>query len=169
MFSPLLFIIAYDPLLSRISTLPGISPYAFADDLAFTADTVEIISPALLLISEFSELSGLGINRDKSCVISSAPSSTHSSLRDSLLACPWPLLPLRPITTHLGIPIGRDVTLENIFEVPYSKALSRLATTKPVVSKLSVLFFWPTLVLIIETKENNKKTTWITGEKLASK
>ena len=34
--------------------------------------------------------------------------------------------------------------------------------------ELAFFFFWPTLVLIIETKENNKKTTWISGEKLAS-
>ena len=83
--SPLLFILAYDPLLTAISRLPNLKAFAFADDLALTAETVEAISPALELISLFSELSGLGINRDKSCVVSSAP-LTLPSVPPSTLA-----------------------------------------------------------------------------------
>ena len=43
------------------------------------------------------------------------------------------------MTTHLGVPIGRGVTLDNIFESHYNKALDRISTAKTVVSKLSVL------------------------------
>ena len=63
--SPLIFILAYD-----LSTLPNIKCFAFADDLAMSALHVSDISPALTIISTFSTLSGLGINKDNSCVIS---------------------------------------------------------------------------------------------------
>ena len=52
--SPLLFLIAYDPLLHFVSLLPSVKPFAFADDLALFSDSVRSISPALTLISSFS-------------------------------------------------------------------------------------------------------------------
>ena len=51
--SPLLFIIAYDPLLSALSHIPHINYFAFADDLAITTDAVISIYPALSCISLF--------------------------------------------------------------------------------------------------------------------
>jgi hypothetical protein len=137
--SPLIFILAYDPLLSALSALPNLKVFAFADDLAMTAESVEAISPALRIITAFSGLSGLGINRDKSCVISSGPDDSLPGLQEALLGCPWPDLPLRASTTHLGIPIGRDITLGDIFQSPYKKALARLSSAKSVLRGLSVL------------------------------
>lgn len=136
--SPLIFIIAYDPLLTALSTLPNIKAYAFADDLALTAFSIHDISPALVTISHFSSLSGLGVNKTKSCVISSGPNRSHSKLLQDISSCPWPNLPLRPSATHLGIPIGRDITLAEIFDAPYNKAVARLASARPVISSLSV-------------------------------
>ena len=49
--------------------MPGIRSFAYADDLALFSDSVKTISPALLLISEFSLVSGLGVNKDKSAAI----------------------------------------------------------------------------------------------------
>ena len=83
--SPLIFILAYEPLLFALSSLPNVGIFAFADDLALTAVCVSLISPALTLISIFARLSGLGINRDKSCVVSSAPARSP---------CRAPQLPL---------------------------------------------------------------------------
>ena len=136
--SPLIFILAYDPLLFSLSSLPDVGIYAFADDLALTAVCVADISPALLTISTFSRLSGLGINRDKSCVVSSAPVATYGRLREELRDCPWPDLPLRDSATHLGIVIGRNVTLADIFESPYKKAITRINGAKSVLKNLSV-------------------------------
>jgi ribonuclease HI/exonuclease III len=136
--SPLIFIIAYDPLLFSLSKLPYISRFAFADDLAITADSIPAITPALHLITRFSALSGLGINRDKSCVLSSAPDTTWDTLRAQLRGCPWPDLPLRDSTTHLGIPIGSKITLGDIFESPYKKAVARLVGSKPLMKGLPV-------------------------------
>ena len=137
--SPLIFILAYDPLLFELAKIPGIGIFAFADDLALTAFTILIITPALIVISRFSFLSGLGINKDKSCVISSAPSSTHVFLRAELLNCPWPDLPLRGSATHLGIVVGREVTLADIFESPYKKAVDRIKSASTIIKRLPVL------------------------------
>ena len=136
--SPLIFILAYDPLLAALSTLPNIKLYAFADDLTLSALHVSAISPALSIISSFSLLSGLGINKSKSCVVSSGPDSSIPALLAEIATCPWPDIPLRTSTTHLGIPIGRDITLAEIFESPYKKALSRLASSSYVSSSFSV-------------------------------
>lgn len=143
--SPLLFILAYDPLLVKIGALPGIRAFAYADDIALASLTVPLISPALTLISLFSELSGLGVNRDKSCVISSGPPRSIPRLKLELASCPWPLLPLRDSATHLGIPIGRGITLGDIFDSPYKKALSILAASRSSVLSLSI----PSRILFI--------------------
>ena len=136
--SPLIFILAYDPLLHALSKVSGINLFAFADDLAITALSVADISPALAIISLFSSLSGLGVNKDKSCVISSGPPATLAALRTALSACPWKDLPLRDTATHLGIKIGRDVTLGEIFESPYNKAVARITACRPVVKSLPI-------------------------------
>ncbi len=136
--SPLIFILAYDPLLHALSKLKNIVLFAFADDLAITAFNVDDITPALRTIDIFSSLSGLGINKDKSCVISSGPSNTLDVLRLALCACPWKDLPLRNSATHLGIKIGRDITLGDIFESPYNKAVARINNCRPVVRTLSI-------------------------------
>ena len=54
--SPLLFILAFDPLLYSLSKVPDIRCFAFADDLAITTDSLVSIYPALSIISSFSNL-----------------------------------------------------------------------------------------------------------------
>lgn len=136
--SPLLFILAYDPLLHALRSLPGLRTFAFADDLALAAHSLDEISPALTLISSFSTVSGLGINKDKSCLLSTSPLSAHARIRTSLASCPWPDIPLKLSATYLGIPIGRDVTLGDIFCGPVTKALARIQKHKNTVQTLSV-------------------------------
>lgn len=143
--SPLIFLVAFDPLLSALSSLPNIRTFAFADDLAISALSIPHISPALPIITCFSRLSGMGVNKNKSCVISSGPNSTHRKLLREIAEGPWPDLPLRPTATHLGVPIGRDITLAQIFETPYNKALSRLSSYKSITKTLSV----PSRILLV--------------------
>ena len=134
--SPLLFIIAFDPLLSCLSRLPNLCCYAFADDLAVTTIRIPFIYPALSLISSFSHISGRGINKDKSCLLSSVPPSRHPSIRIDLDNSPWPDIPLRTKATHLGVPIGRDVTLEDIWAIPLSKATERIKASRIIIKSL---------------------------------
>jgi ribonuclease HI/exonuclease III len=134
--SPLLFILAYDPLLFFLKSLPNITCYAFADDLAITAHDILAIYPALTCINVFSSFSGLGINKDKSCVLCTSPPSHHEFVRNALLSSPWPDLTLKEKGTHLGIVIGREVTLMDIWETPFKKALSKINVCRSFVKTL---------------------------------
>jgi hypothetical protein len=137
--SPLLFLLAFDPLLNELRRLPNLRTFAFADDLAIaTSDDIKHIYPALSLISSFSEVSGLGINKDKSIVLTTSPPSCHSAIRSALLRSPWPDLPLRDRGTHLGVSIGSDVTLEDIWAGPMATAISRLNKARPFLRSLSI-------------------------------
>ena len=136
--SPLLFLIAYDPLLHFLRIRTNNSYYAFADDLATTAHNIRDIFPALSIIDEFSFFSGLGVNKDKSLVISSLPLTYYPAINSLLASSPWPLLPLKPSATYLGVVIGREVTLNDIWEVPMRKALERINTCRSFVHSLSL-------------------------------
>ena len=131
--SPLLFIIAYDPLLFKLSRMEGFSSYAFADDLALFGDSVSAISPALSLISVFSVVSGLGVNKDKSVAIPTAGPLKWPAIRLELASCPWKDLPLKESGTHLGILVGRQVTLEMLWKGPVGKALAKVQACKTLV------------------------------------
>ena len=136
--SPILFLIAYDPLLSRLRSMTRVRCYAFADDLALAVSRLADIPAILITVDSFSEVSGLGVNKDKSCVISSGPESGWDDIRIFLSEGPWPELPLRASATHLGIPIGRKITLGDIFAKPYDKAVHRVASCASAVRALSV-------------------------------
>ena len=136
------------PLLAPLpAQSPSIRAYAFADDIAIAAHDIPSIFPALHLIDSFSSVSGLGINKDKSCVICTSDPSTYPSVETALRAGPWPDLPLKPSALHLGIPIGRLVTLGDIFAKPLEKALRRLSAHHNIVRPLSL----PNRILYVNT------------------
>ena len=134
--SPLLFILCFDPLLYFLKHLPDINCYAFADDLAVTSSSIPSIFPVLSCINTFSVVSGLGINKDKSFVLSTSPPSRDVVHKAQLKSSPWPDLSLRDKGTHLGIVLGREVTLKDIWEVPLTRALARINRTKSFVKSL---------------------------------
>ena len=134
--SPLLFVIAYDPLLVYIAGLTEVELFAFADDLALFADSVPLISKALLEITRFSEVSGLGVNRDKSVAVPTGDPSLWGAIKEELKSCPWPSLPLSDKGTHLGILIGREVTLGQLWAGPTAKAEARLRQNKTLIASL---------------------------------
>ena len=47
----------------------------------------------------------------------------YPAVVESLRSGPWPDLPLKPDSVHLGIPIGRAINLGDIFAKPLDKAL----------------------------------------------
>ena len=134
--SPLLFDICDDPLLYLLRQHKHISPFAFADDLCLAALSLPPLFPALALIDSFSDVSGLGINKSKSFLLPTGDPSLFSSYRDLLLSSPWPDLDIRERGTHLGVVIGRKITLADIWEAPLQKALARIRTAQPFVKAL---------------------------------
>lgn len=145
--SPLLFIICYDPLISSLGKLSHLCIYAFADDIAITTLGIAYISPALELLDEFSRIAGLGINRSKSCVVPTAHAHAHPAILREIAQLPWRGLPLVQHAKYLGIPIGRDITLEDIWKGPVEKAIARLELAKPFLHPLTV----PKRILFVNT------------------
>ena len=96
------------------------------------------INPALSLIDSFSFVSGMGVNIQKSSVLSTSPPERLESVRAGLAQSPWPALPLQDKATYLGIVFGRNVTLEDIWEAPLKKALERITRARPYIRPLSL-------------------------------
>ena len=138
--SPLLFLVAYDPLLESLARNPKIRLFAFADDIAVFTDSVLSITPSLLEISSFSALSGLGINKNKSVVIPTGAPDTWDKTQSQLHISPWPDLTIQPSGTHLGILIGREVTLDDLWKAPLTKAQERIKQCAPTVKKMPLRY-----------------------------
>ena len=136
--SPLLFILAYEPLLSALSNVPNINYYAFADDLSITGVSISDSNPALPLIDSLSFVSGMGVNIQKSCVLSTAPSERLEIVRCGLARSPWLTLPLQDKATFLGVVFVCDVTLRDVCEGLLTKALDRIAGARPFARSLSL-------------------------------
>ena len=60
------------------------------------------------------------------------------AIREALRNCPWPDLPLRETGTHLGVLVGREVTLAHLWAAPTAKAETRLKTNKVLITSLSL-------------------------------
>ena len=82
---PLLFVICYDVLIQRIDDIDTVFPHACADDLAIAATRLSEVWQPMRLVDSFRQASGLGINEDKTRIISARSSDISSSLS----ACPW--------------------------------------------------------------------------------
>jgi hypothetical protein len=79
----------------------------------------------MLLISAFSDASGLGVNYDKSALL---PTILSDNLAPILRLSPWPDLVLTTSYTHLGVLIGADVTTGVLFEGHSPKTLTGLVS-----------------------------------------
>src|SRR5262249_54727288 len=112
--------------------------FAFADDVALGVEYLPAVYPCLRLLDIFSAVSGLGLNKDKSCVVCTLGPDSYPHVLDLIRAGPWPDLPLKPAAVHLGIALGREVTLGDIFAKPYEKALKRLSDQRNIIRPLSL-------------------------------
>ena len=72
--SPTLFVLVYDPLIRCLKKFDQLEPRAAADDLAVGATSLlDLFSCAIPGIDAFCKASGMGINRNKSEILSSCP------------------------------------------------------------------------------------------------
>jgi hypothetical protein len=78
----------------------------------------------------------MGVNIQKSAVLSTAHPDRLDSLRRGLARSPWPSLPLQDKATYLGVVFGRNATLGDIWEAPLNKALDRIAKARAFVCSL---------------------------------
>ena len=140
--SPLLFAICYDSLLEALVCLPGITPFAYADDLALGTTAAKHLPAAMTLVDAFRAASGLGVNVDKTAIISTRRGAT---LETVIAASPWPDVRLADDHLYLGVLMGPEVTLDGIFARPLERMKARvsacLATVRTMSRVKRVLFF----------------------------
>ena len=132
--SPLLFAIAYDPLLVRLGRIKGLSTFGFADDLAISAARFRLIEMAMGELDAFALASGLGINVSKTTVI--AARCGMVALGDLVASSPWPDLTVAMSYVYLGILMGREVTVAEIYAEALDHLTNRAAAVLPAVRKL---------------------------------
>ena len=131
--SPLLFVICYDILLHRISQTPGATPYACADDLAVTADDPRPLCRVMALVDDFRRASGLGVNTDKTKILCARP----ADLTEIISSCPWPDVQVVDSYTYLGVLIGREVTVQDVFAKALADLVDRAGRFALAVKQLS--------------------------------
>ena len=139
--SPLLFIICYDILIykiriySRDDDTINIHIFAFADDIALSANDIDDLTAIMPIIDLFSSMSGLGLNEDKTRFISSIPFTDSDKF--AILNCDWALEPEECLVSshpYLGIIMGPDITTVDIYKPALDKYNDRLILFKPFLS-----------------------------------
>jgi len=136
--SPLLFILCYDILQFKLSPLDNIKVKAAADDLAIETDTLDDAIRAFPVIDSFTTASGLGINRDKTVILSA---KDHNKVNFApaikrLQESSWPLVKFADSHKYLGILFGRAIQVEDIYAAPAKKALERARSFGAAISKM---------------------------------
>ena len=132
--SPLLFILAYDPLLTRLASIPGANVFAFADDAVIAHKSLSSIPLITKEIDVFGTVSGFGVNTEKSALLRTMPTTPHDEATLALTG--WVGLSFVSRATYLGVLMGVDVTTEDIYSKPFSKYEARLLTHRPALAHL---------------------------------
>jgi hypothetical protein len=135
--SPLLFILAYDPLIRALADrTEGLKVHAAADDVALSSAKLGDITGALEVIDRFRVVSGLGVNTDKTHVLSSRPVTQED--KDTLARSAWPDVKFEEETTYLGVLFGREVTPAMVLAAAYQKIVERVELYGGVLSRISL-------------------------------
>ena len=104
--SPILFVLIYDPLIRALKQSPDLTPLAAADDLAVCSTNLDsIFNLAMPEIDSFCAVSGMGINKNKTQIITSlilnAPKPFHPAPR---------IIPTVDLTVPLPTPTNPNTT-----------------------------------------------------------
>ena len=137
--SPLLFILCYDVLHLKLTKIKKLKIRAAADDLALEALSISTIIQAFPILDRYTKASGLGINRDKTVILSSRnPGATHYNLiKYKLKKSSWPLVLTVMSHKYLGIIFGRNIQVDDVFAAPFKKALDRVKQLTPSLRRLT--------------------------------
>ena len=110
--SALLFILAYDPLLTRLATIPGTDVWAFADDAVIGNKSMHM-THITAEIDAFGEVSGFGVNRDKSSILHTMPPTDQHHTH--LTNIGWEGLSFTTSATYLGILLGVGIGNDDVY------------------------------------------------------
>jgi ribonuclease HI len=124
--SPLLFIIAYDPFLTKVGAFPGATTWSFADDAVLSHDSLDGIHTFTKAIDAFSAISGFGVNREKCIVLHVLEASDEETIRLDQIG--WDRLAFTNQAVYLGILVGYGISTVDIFQKAYDKFKTRAGT-----------------------------------------
>ena len=132
--SPLLFAVCYDPLLSRLAEIKGLKVFGFADDVALAAASFRDLCKAMEIIDLFSAASGLTVNVRKTTLINTK--LDEGAVLKLVSSSPWPGLSVVKEGLYLGVLMGREVKLSDVFAKATAKFEARAAAYYPVVRRM---------------------------------
>jgi ribonuclease HI len=128
--SPLLFALCYDFLLTELARSDTHGSFTFADDLAINASSLQPIINALHSITKFAKFSGLGLNLDKTVVLSAQPPFPETMGRLHLW---YPGIRFVTSAKYLGVIMGPDISTKEVFQVAFDKFFSRARHFAPII------------------------------------
>jgi hypothetical protein len=117
--SPILWVIFYDPLVSRLSEHQTIKEYtapnalAYMDDLALIASSKNNLENLFTTANQFFMINGLKCNKDKTKVINNIPGNSSSSREICFDNLTIPVLKPFKSVKYLGILISPSRSLQN--------------------------------------------------------
>ena len=129
--SPLLFVIAYDPFLTRTGSLPGALVWSYADDAVLAHDSLDGIDAFTKMIDEFSLISGFGVNREKCSILHVLQATEPEIARLNTFDWQPPdpsvgrALKFTSQAVYLGILVGYDISTSDIFQEAYNRFTER--------------------------------------------
>jgi ribonuclease HI len=127
--SPTLFIMLMDVLIDMLIHSTDCDVKCYADDMAVGGENIQHDLPTIQRCFQiFGDVTGLEINVSKSALV---PTAGATSLRRHVDAVGWKDMPIVDQVMYLGIPIGKAVTLDNVFKIPFDKFVKRLKTYMP--------------------------------------
>ena len=132
--SPLLFAVCYDPLLTRLAEIKGLKVFGFADDVALAAASFRDLCKAMEIIDLFSAASGLAVNVRKTTLINTKLDEV--AVTKLVAASPWSGLSVVKEGLYLGILMGREVKLSDVFAKATAKFEARAAAYYPAVRRM---------------------------------
>ena len=140
--SPLLFVICYDILLRQIDDLPDADPFACADDLAVGSLDFKSLWAPMRLVDRFRAASGLGVNQDKTRIVSARPSDISRFLRPTTVPeymdrCPWRDVMEADVYKYLGLLFGRMVTVPDVYKIALKGLSDRAVAYRPSFRRLA--------------------------------
>ena len=129
--SPLLFNLAIDPLLTKLSKMREADKQAYCDDIGIGSSDWEAFPKALNHISTFNKASNMSTNASKTFVITTDPYPPN--LRE-LLPSEWTSVRFTDSYKYLGVMMGPGVDVNKVFQDAWSKLECRVARYMPLKS-----------------------------------
>ena len=113
--------------------------YAFADDLAIASAYLEAIIDAFAVIDEFRVYSGLGINTDKTKILTrKKPTDADRAMIANCTPNSWRKVQFTTKYKYLGVLMGMQVNTNHIFEEAMDKFRIRTNSYRPYMAALSM-------------------------------